>query len=83
MWLLSTDTARLHCFPSPELVPNGYAILSHVWDENEMSVLGKGDMPLWRSLHGRLSKIELSLFTNMHVTARFRPRAAPRTGALE
>ena len=37
MWLLSTDTAELHFFPSPEQVPDGYAILSHVWDDREMS----------------------------------------------
>ncbi|RDX57565.1 HET-domain-containing protein [Lentinus brumalis] len=33
MWLLSTDRAELHYFPSPECVNDGYAILSHVWDE--------------------------------------------------
>ncbi|KAI0714451.1 heterokaryon incompatibility protein-domain-containing protein [Cerioporus squamosus] len=33
MWLLSTDRAELHYFPSPERVPDGYAVLSHVWDE--------------------------------------------------
>ena len=32
MWLLSTDRAELHYFNSPEDVPSGYAILSHVWD---------------------------------------------------
>ena len=32
MWLLSTSRAELHEFPSPEAVPEGYAILSHVWD---------------------------------------------------
>ena len=32
MWLLSTDRAELHEFPSPETVPEGYAILSHVWE---------------------------------------------------
>ena len=35
MRLLSTDRAELHFFPSPEDVPGGYAILSHVWDERE------------------------------------------------
>ena len=35
MWLLSTDRAELHYFVSPEDVPGGYAILSHVWDETE------------------------------------------------
>ncbi|KAM5542359.1 hypothetical protein V8D89_003818 [Ganoderma adspersum] len=32
MWLLSTSRAELHEFPSPEAVPEGYAILSHVWE---------------------------------------------------
>ncbi|KAH9918569.1 HET-domain-containing protein [Epithele typhae] len=32
MWLLHTATAHLRCFNSPEEVPGGYAILSHVWD---------------------------------------------------
>ncbi|RPD64053.1 HET-domain-containing protein [Lentinus tigrinus ALCF2SS1-7] len=31
MWVLSTDRAELHFFASPERVPGGYAILSHVW----------------------------------------------------
>ena len=31
MWMLSTDRAELHYFNSPEDVPGGYAILSHVW----------------------------------------------------
>ncbi|KAM5537350.1 hypothetical protein V8D89_009080 [Ganoderma adspersum] len=35
MWLLSTDRAELKFFVTPESVPGGYAILSHVWDENE------------------------------------------------
>ena len=35
MRLLSTDRAELHYFPSPEDVPDGYAILSHVWDKKE------------------------------------------------
>ena len=37
MWLLSTDRAELHSFASPEQVPDGYAILSHVWDAKEQS----------------------------------------------
>ena len=37
MWLLSTDRAELHSFNSPEQIPGGYAILSHVWDKNEQS----------------------------------------------
>ncbi|KAM5538750.1 hypothetical protein V8D89_007472 [Ganoderma adspersum] len=37
MWLLSTDRAELHAFVSPEDVPDGYAILSHVWDQEEQS----------------------------------------------
>ena len=37
MWLLSTDRAELHSFAAPEDVPGGYAILSHVWDAEEMS----------------------------------------------
>ena len=35
MWLLSTNRVKLHFFPSPEVVPGGYAILSHVWDAQE------------------------------------------------
>ena len=35
MWLLSTDRAELHYFTSPESVPGGYAILSHVWDQTK------------------------------------------------
>ncbi|KAI1787279.1 HET-domain-containing protein [Ganoderma leucocontextum] len=37
MWLLSTNRAELHFFPSPESVPRGYAILSHVWDKEEQT----------------------------------------------
>ena len=37
MWLLSTDRAELHFFNSPEQIPGGYAILSHVWDRSEQS----------------------------------------------
>ena len=37
MWLLSTARAELHFFPSPEHVPGGYAILSHVWDKEEQA----------------------------------------------
>ena len=37
MWLLSTDRAELHYFPSPEAVPGGYAILSHVWGQEEQT----------------------------------------------
>ena len=33
MWLLSTDRAELHHFPSPEAVTGGYAILSHTWGD--------------------------------------------------
>ncbi|KAH9910404.1 HET-domain-containing protein [Epithele typhae] len=35
MWLLSTDRAELHYFVSAEVVPGGYAILSHVWTNDE------------------------------------------------
>ena len=35
MWLLSTDRAELHQFNTPEDVPGGYAILSHVWGRDE------------------------------------------------
>ncbi|EIW78776.1 HET-domain-containing protein [Coniophora puteana RWD-64-598 SS2] len=37
MWLLSTDRAELHFFVSPNRVNGGYAILSHVWGDNEQS----------------------------------------------
>ncbi|KAI0692858.1 heterokaryon incompatibility protein-domain-containing protein, partial [Cerioporus squamosus] len=36
MWLLSTSRAELKYFVSPESV-GGYAILSHVWNDNEQS----------------------------------------------
>ena len=35
MWLLSTARAELKFFASPDAVPGGYAILSHVWDKKE------------------------------------------------
>ncbi len=31
MWVLSTDRAELHFFPSPEDIKDGYAALSHTW----------------------------------------------------
>ncbi|EIW78783.1 HET-domain-containing protein [Coniophora puteana RWD-64-598 SS2] len=37
MWLLSTDRAELRFFVSPDRVDGGYAILSHVWGDNEQS----------------------------------------------
>ena len=38
MWLLSTDRAELKYFPSVEKAAlEGYAILSHVWDETEQT----------------------------------------------
>ena len=37
MWLLSTSRAELRQFSSPETVPGGYAILSHVWNGQEQS----------------------------------------------
>lgn len=37
MWLLNTYTLRLHYFVSPEVVQEGYVILSHVWGETEES----------------------------------------------
>ena len=37
MWVLNTDRAELHYFPSPEAVPGGYAILSHAWGDNEQT----------------------------------------------
>ena len=37
MWLLSTSRAELKFFVTPESVPGGYAILSHVWDQTEQT----------------------------------------------
>ncbi|TFK91991.1 HET-domain-containing protein [Polyporus arcularius HHB13444] len=37
MWLLRTSTGELRHFNSPRDVKDGYAILSHVWQEPEMS----------------------------------------------
>ncbi|KAI0702614.1 heterokaryon incompatibility protein-domain-containing protein [Earliella scabrosa] len=37
MWLLDTRTFKLHYFVSPEAVEDGYAILSHVWDQEDQS----------------------------------------------
>ena len=35
MWLLDPLTLKLHFFVSPDVVEEGYVILSHVWDERE------------------------------------------------
>ena len=35
MWLLNTSTLQRKFFHSPESVPGGYAIVSHVWGEKE------------------------------------------------
>ena len=35
MWVLSTDRAELHFFSDPEVVPDGFAALSHVWDQGK------------------------------------------------
>ncbi|TBU54288.1 hypothetical protein BD310DRAFT_82695 [Dichomitus squalens] len=35
MWLLNTARAELAFFPTPESVPGGYTILSHVWGKDE------------------------------------------------
>jgi hypothetical protein len=37
MHLLNTTTYKLHDFVDVERVPNGYAILSHRWGEEEVS----------------------------------------------
>ena len=37
MWLLETETGELTWFNSPDEVPSGYAILSHVWGPSEQS----------------------------------------------
>ena len=37
MWLLNTARAELKFFSTPESVPGGYAILSHVWDALEQT----------------------------------------------
>ncbi|KAI0702583.1 heterokaryon incompatibility protein-domain-containing protein [Earliella scabrosa] len=37
MWVLEAPTLLLHFFTSPEKVPGGYAILSHVWEGNEQT----------------------------------------------
>ena len=37
MWLLSTKRAELRYFQTPQDVPGGYAILSHVWQDNEQT----------------------------------------------
>ena len=44
MWLLSTERAELHYFNEPGDVPGGYAILSHVWGENEQSFQGTQEL---------------------------------------
>ena len=33
MWLHDTETSEIRYFNTPEDVPGGYAILSHVWDQ--------------------------------------------------
>ena len=35
MWLLNTSTAEQKFFADPSDVPRGYAILSHVWDNEK------------------------------------------------
>ncbi|KAI0687941.1 heterokaryon incompatibility protein-domain-containing protein [Cerioporus squamosus] len=37
MWLLSTENLRLVYFHTPDVVPGGYAVLSHVWQDPEQS----------------------------------------------
>ena len=37
MWLLNTTRAELKFFSTPESVPGGYAILSHVWGKDEQT----------------------------------------------
>ena len=37
LWLLSTDRAELTPFVGPDVVPGGYAILSHVWGRAEQT----------------------------------------------
>lgn len=38
MWLLNTSRGELRFFVSPQQVPSpGYAILSHVWGEDEQT----------------------------------------------
>lgn len=54
MWMLSTARAELQFFISPEDVPGGYAILSHVWDDKEQSfedvrkIIRKCNARLWK-----------------------------------
>ena len=38
MWLLSTNRAELHFFPTPDSVTGGYAILSHTWGADEQTL---------------------------------------------
>ena len=47
MWLLSTDRAELHFFPSPASVTGGYAILSHTWGDDEQSFVDTRDLADW------------------------------------
>ena len=41
MWLLNTHTAELKFFSGPDVVPGGYAILSHVWGNPTCDEEGK------------------------------------------
>lgn len=68
MWLIDTKTFQLHRFASPEAVKEGYVILSHVWDEEEMSFQDlneilrncgiKNLLPSWKPKH-RVSPVQL------------------------
>ena len=54
MWVLSTDRAELHYFTHPEVIPGGYAILSHVWGAKEQTFqetqrLGSTCVWFWRN----------------------------------
>ena len=51
MWLLSTDRAELHFFPSPEAVTGGYAILSHTWGNQEQLFQETRDLAEWCKKH--------------------------------
>ena len=89
MWLLSTSRAELTFFPSPEDVPGGYAILSHVWlkgastEDTFQSVQSHARLCTYtNTTNGKSSQPPLRTFGKLraalpHVTQR---RASPKPG---
>ncbi|KAI0702584.1 heterokaryon incompatibility protein-domain-containing protein [Earliella scabrosa] len=62
MWVIETPTLLLHEFTSPERVPGGYAILSHVWEpEDKEWTFQKVNQLRDRSLEKRRELVSLKI----------------------